>query len=344
MLHRFLIPDDARAVVPAGIRERVAAARTDPERRHYGYHYGDEIHEAVRELFEGGYVDAERRDVLDAMAADTRRHGWKTTQPDGTETTEGITASDVMVLGGVAASRVLDREAFRAATDGERAVIGALVAERKDPSAHCGGTWWESVDEGLSYRTKIWADKDHDLSIDRIRTSHLPTIDPFGNAVRYRPITRFDTQNLTSFAGEAPLLAGAVAYAKTFGIALKDVADVARDPPQGIRTDVDSLAISTYKADADFPLQRGTAARNGVSYQMSRGTGGAAFGVHVDGAERLAIARLGQKLLPTADAAVSFPREEIPALIDALFAQARAKIGRTSFFTLAKLYATLTDA
>ncbi|TSC79661.1 MAG: hypothetical protein G01um101425_592 [Candidatus Peregrinibacteria bacterium Gr01-1014_25] len=290
------------------------------------------------------------RKVLDALLKG-KKHVWKVSRSDGS--TEEVPLNqdgfrDTLLVGGAIASDLLPpaklwkgtAHGFRSDTD-MAAVTGVALmheAEREDLIGHRGFSW-ESEDKGRTYRTEIGGDMNADLRIYRTDLTFDPTIDPFGNAVSYRPTTSRDAKIIAAYHSQEPtLLAALLKWAHHEQIESPLLANSAKEFLEEMSTWDSRLANA---ADAGYGDVRPNMHFIGFDRPLSRPGGKETailpreyhkvYLMHTDSEGNFAISNpeADEQTAPE-DPHMVFPKAEFDTVLRGLFMQTRMGLGRTS--------------
>lgn len=249
----IIFPEALEKLRNAGIVSRVE----DAERENIicglnGALYENDVVLAGKRLVEEEYylsLDKEDRkrffDDSRNLFKDRTKSSWKINRR-GAEENEEVCLEDILLLIGDSASQILAPVQFgeyrKNGFDSFSVWVGCVGAfiesERRNKLKDKRDYEWKSaLPNGRIIENSIGGSMHGDLSIKQTELTPYPTVDPFGNSVPYRPITRKDRKTMSPYhSTETSLLIAVLDY-----IDQREVpSEIARDKAQKIIAEIRS--------------------------------------------------------------------------------------------------------
>lgn len=327
--------------------------------------YEEDVIAAGKRLVEGKYYaflpEEERKRFFDAsreLFKDRARGSWKIDR-SGVEENEEVCLEDILLLIGDSASQILPPEQFADYRDkgfdffsAWVGCVGAFIentgrAQIKDRRNY---TWKSSLPNGRIIENSIGGSMHGDLRIKQTELTPYPTLDPFGNSVPYRPITREDHKFMSPYhSTETSLLIAVLDYIDQ----RKVNSEIAKDKAQKIiaetrtgnarrgnwaesfnaATDHMPLYFVGYGQPlAEFTLEGKLTHPSGHSLVVEGGEG--AYIACITPKGNLGFYYRGAKTKERPEIKVEFQASEIDHVIKGLVHQAMNGLGRTNPGTL----------
>lgn len=362
-MHTFLLGKDAEALLPPDIVRRVAKKKGEVgEQYEFGHWSRSDVRRAVEDLIGRGYFEKGKpprghTNIINDMFENSDGQRWRIGGL-GDEYTEAMHDDDILLLGGIIAADILTPDEFWAEIPGfsgpsdVQSTIGIMAMKNRDVFFERGGYTWESVEGGHSYASRISGSMHGDLRIERVRTSHVPTVDPFGKTVHYKPVTSRERQLVVAYHScETTLLAAALKYVDQERPDVPCLADNGQalladtkakgqfagnfaDFGQGGMRDNPNILFFEFA----FPME-GANEEKGLHWHLSKEFNESAYRIHIDDQRRLAFTNVDKEHNVAPHPALAFPAEEMDHVIRGIFTQAQQGKGRTSVAQLAAVLA-----
>ncbi|HVW67143.1 MAG TPA: hypothetical protein VHA78_05465 [Candidatus Peribacteraceae bacterium] len=358
-MHQFIVKQGIENALPQSCMQLLTQKRRElREKFTGGFWYPDSIRQEIRDLNERGYYAgphlADYRKRLEHIFREPESNHWSTRDASGTHE-EPLDRNDILLVGGVIAADILEPDEFWAEHAGFtnpadlHGVIGALALRSRDLFYDHGGYRWESTHDGETYRSCITGSTHGDLRIQRIRTSFHPTIDPFGNAVQYKPLTRHDRQLVAAYHScEPTLLTAVLKYIDQEKIDVPCLHDQGKDllstlSGQGQHIGnfgdfgMNETSARMLFFDYAFPMNDGHAQQS-LFFHLHKEHEGA-YRIHIDERRHLAFSHLQKSGRVSDMPSLTFPPEDMDHVVRGILTQAQQGKGRTSLKQLKEVLA-----
>jgi len=196
-----------------------------------GYIHDDEfraeisdIKKALSELPDGDDLVKRLRNI--------KKQKWTIDRRGHTETIDAV-EEDALMLGGAYAREICsqeelaDFEAFGFSSFTQLAgTIGVIMKQRLCTGLEKGYSWIQRHPNGRKYRTLVTADMHGDFEIHQRDITPYRTLNPLGEEVTYRPVTREDSQRVcASYSVEPGFLTSLLRFATQHNMQLPVLED-----------------------------------------------------------------------------------------------------------------------
>lgn len=360
MRHHFILQDGTAELLSDEVRRRIEEkGREASDCYDMGYWSEEDVFKAVKDAIDGGFYPKEKtppefRKRMNELFKNPERYGWDIAERDGSHR-EPMERQDLLLVGGVVASSILTPDEFWADVPGfsggsdVHAAIGILALKNRDLFFERGGGEWKSEHDGYAYTTRVTGSMHGDLRIERIRESFLPTRDPFGNDVRYRPMTDRDKEYVSGYHSTEPeLLVAILHYIDELRLDVPCLRDGGKALLQELGgrgqfagnfadfgTDGISGPESLFFGTA-FPMATDPKAERTIFHHIVT-EGHGSYRIHVDERKHLAFTYVSKKGEVGDSPELTLPPEEMDQFVRALLTQTQQGKGRTSLRQMRRL-------